>query len=103
MRRCSGTFDKAGSDAGLPRLRDADHSREGRQGRRGFSREKRGVRSGLGVMFGLAHAKDAKGEKDGFRREGSTGMMTPLLGYGEAARMWESFFAANVAPFADLA
>jgi len=54
-------------------------------------------------MFGLAHAKDAKDEKDGFRREGSTGMMTPLLGYGEAARMWESFFAANVAPFADLA
>ena len=31
MRRSSGTFDKAGSDAGLPRLRDADHSREGRK------------------------------------------------------------------------
>ena len=56
------------------------HSREGRQGRRGFSREKRGVRSGLGVMFGFAHAKVAKDEKDGFRREGSTGMMTPSWG-----------------------
>ena len=61
MRRSSGTFDKAGSDAGLARLRDADHTREGRQGRRGFSREKRGVRSGLGVMFSLAHATVAKG------------------------------------------
>ena len=57
MRRSSGTFDKAGSDAGLPRLRDADHSRKGRKGRRGFSREKRG---GLGVMFGFAHATAAK-------------------------------------------
>ena len=60
MRRSSGTFDKAGSDAGLPRLRDADHSRKGRKGRkgrRGFSREKRG---GLGVMFGFAHATVAK-------------------------------------------
>ena len=51
----------------------------------------------------ITHAKVAKYEKDGLRREGSTGMMTPLLGYGEAARMWESFFAANVAPFAELA
>ena len=31
MRRCSGTFDKAGSDAGLPCSRDAGHSREGRK------------------------------------------------------------------------
>ena len=60
MRRSSGTFDKAGSDAGLPRLRDADHSRKGRGG---FLRGKRGVLSGLGVMFGFAHAKDGKGEK----------------------------------------
>ena len=43
----------------------------------------------------VAHAKDAKDAKegkDGLRREGSTGMMPPLLGYGGAARMWESFF-----------
>ena len=51
----------------------------------------------------ITHAKVAKDGKDGLRREGSTGMMPPLLGYGEAARMWESFFAANVAPFVDLA
>ena len=31
--------------------------------------KKRGVRSGLGVMFGLAHAKDAKGVKVGEKKK----------------------------------
>lgn len=63
MRRSSGTFDKAGSDAGFPRLRDADYSREGRKGREG------------GIEKRKFHGDD-----------------TPLLGYGGVARMWESFF-----------
>ena len=40
MRRSSGTFDKAGSDAGLARLRDADHSREGRKAPTGAGRRR---------------------------------------------------------------
>ena len=44
-----------------------------------------------------------KGREWGIEKRKFHGDDTPLLGYGEGARMWESFFAANVAPFADLA